>query len=266
VAGGGDDCATTAAGPEAGTATYALAPAPSAGYTLLGAPTIITRLTLNGAPGVAQIAGRLWDVAPGGASQTLVARGSYRPTGQGLEVWQLHAQGWRFAAGHTAKLELLGNDAPYGRPSNGTFTVAVNQLELRLPVRDAPDCRVVQPIAPPVVPAGEMLAPGVAALGGGAGCGGVPGAWARRSCTSRRAFAITLPHGRGVHVLRVLIRLPGGRTRSIGGRALRRRARIDLRGVPAGTIRVEIRMRVRRRPLTRRRVYHTCASSRRRAR
>jgi hypothetical protein len=259
VAGGGDDCAATPASPEAGTATYALAPAPPGGYTLLGAPTIIARLTLNGTPGIAQIAARLWDVAPGGGTQTLVARGSYRPTGQGLEVWQLHAGGWRFAAGHTAKLELLGNDAPYGRPSNGTFTIGVSRLELRLPVRETPDCRVVQPFAPPIVGAGEVLAPGVAALGDGAGCGGAPAARARGSCTSRRAFTITLPHGHGVRVLRLVIRLPHGRTRSIGVRGLRRRARIDLRGVPAGTVRVAISVRRRGRSLTLRRVYHTCA-------
>jgi hypothetical protein len=51
-------------------------------------------------------------------------------------VWQLHANGWRFAAGHVAKLELLGADPPYARPSNGTFQVGVADLDLRLPVRE----------------------------------------------------------------------------------------------------------------------------------
>jgi hypothetical protein len=165
---GGDACTTTEAGSAPGTATYSLPAAPRNGYTLLGAPTIVSRLNVSGAPGVPQLAGRLWDVAPGGASQTLVARGSYRPSGAGTEVWQLHANGWKFQAGHTAKLELLGGDTPFSRPSNGPFQVTVERLELRLPVREAPDCRTVLALAAPVVPAGQRLAPGVSARGSSA--------------------------------------------------------------------------------------------------
>ena len=71
-----------------------------------------------------------------GGSQTLVARGPYRPTGSGTEVWQLNANGWRFAPGHVPKLELLGSDPPYGRPSNEPFRVEVTRLDLRLPARE----------------------------------------------------------------------------------------------------------------------------------
>ena len=53
-------------------------------------------------------------------------------------MFQLHANGWRFAPGHTVKLELLGRDTPYGRASNGTFSVKVSSLEVRLPVRERP--------------------------------------------------------------------------------------------------------------------------------
>jgi hypothetical protein len=108
-------------------------------------------------------------VAPGGGSQTLVARGEYRPTGAaGGEVWQLHANGWRFARGHVPKLELLGSSPPSSRQSNGAFQVTVERLDLRLPVRNAPDCRAVLPTSAPALPAGQTLAPGVrraAALG-----------------------------------------------------------------------------------------------------
>jgi hypothetical protein len=86
-----------------------------------------------------------------------------RPTVDGRYVWQLNANGWHFAAGHVAKLELLGADSPYARPSNGPFTVTVSDLELRLPVRDLPDCRTIRPTANPVLPPGYRLAPGVAA-------------------------------------------------------------------------------------------------------
>ena len=54
------------------------------------------------------------------------------------QVFQLHAGGWHFAAGHVPKLELLGQDAPYVRPSNTPFTVTVTHLALRLPVREPP--------------------------------------------------------------------------------------------------------------------------------
>jgi hypothetical protein len=161
VAGGGNDCATTAAAAESGTATYPLPPARAGGYTLLGAPTISASLTISGTPGAAQIAGRLWDVAPGGQSQTLVARGLMRPTNDGTYVWQLNGNGWRFVTGHVAKLELLGEDPPYARPSNGSFSIAVGRLQLRLPTFDVPDCRTVLPVSAPLLPAGYRLAPGV---------------------------------------------------------------------------------------------------------
>lgn len=159
VAGGGNACATTGTEAQPGTATYRLPAARSGGYTLLGAPTVIADLTLTGSPDTAQLAARLWDVAPGGAFQTLVARGAYRPSGRGTEVFQLHPNGYRFRRGHVAKLELLGSDPPYGRVSNAPFRVQLERLELRLPVRERPDCRTVLPVATPVVPAGQQLAP-----------------------------------------------------------------------------------------------------------
>jgi hypothetical protein len=163
ITGGGNDCATASSAPEPGAAMYELAPAGGGGYTLLGAPTIIASLSISGTPGAAQIAGRLWDVAPGGAQQTLVARGLMRPTVDGRYVWQLNANGWRFAPRHIPKLELLGEDPPYARPSNGAFSISIRRLELRLPVLNAPDCRVVLPLAGAVVPPGYRLAPGVGA-------------------------------------------------------------------------------------------------------
>ncbi|MEA2444719.1 MAG: type transport system ATP-binding protein, partial [Thermoleophilales bacterium] len=137
VGGGGDACATTPSATQPGTATYRLPAATCAGYTLLGSPTITARLDVTGDADVQQIAGRLWDVAPDGGPQTLVARGFYRPRAGGDQTWQLAANGWRFAAGHVAKLELLGADAPYGRASNDSFRIGVERLELALPVREA---------------------------------------------------------------------------------------------------------------------------------
>lgn len=136
VAGGGDGCATTSAAPESGTAAYRL-PARKRAWTLLGAPRVTAHMVVNGTtPSTAEVAARLWDVAPGGASQHLVARGLYRPRGVARDAFELHANGWRFAPGHVAELELLGSDAPYGRASNAAFTVDVSNLRLALPVRE----------------------------------------------------------------------------------------------------------------------------------
>ena len=162
LAGGGDACTAVGAQDRPGTATYELPPAPGGGYTLLGAPTIVARLGVDGPSEAAQVAARLWDVDPTTGSQTLVARGQYRPSGRGDETWQLHANGWRFAPGHVPKLELLGSDAPFGRPSNLPFSVEVSRVRIRLPVRERPDCRAVLAPARPVLPAGQRPAPGYA--------------------------------------------------------------------------------------------------------
>jgi hypothetical protein len=170
--GGGGACATTDAAdqPAAAAATYRVGTV-AGGYTLMGAPTVIARIAKTDT-GNAQIAARLWDVDGENELQTLVARTLYRPQGAGeFEVFQLHGNGYRFAPGHTAKLELLGADAPYGRPSSGTFTITVSDLELRLPVLDAPDCREVLSHAPPFA-AGKPLAPDVVREGTPP-CGGV---------------------------------------------------------------------------------------------
>ena len=87
------------------------------------------------------LAARLWDVAPGGATQTLVARALYRPRPGKHQVFQLHPNGWHFAAGHVPKLELVGRDSPYGRPSNFDWSIAVSDLKLRLPVHEKPAAR-----------------------------------------------------------------------------------------------------------------------------
>jgi predicted acyl esterase len=134
VTGGGNACAAVSAREEPGTATYDLRPR-RRGTTVIGAPAIGARLAVGGGtPANAQIAARLWDVAPDGESQTLVARGTYRPH-DGRNRWQLHPAAWRFEKGHMPRLQLLGADAPYARPSNGSFDIEVKGLRLRLPVR-----------------------------------------------------------------------------------------------------------------------------------
>lgn len=141
----GNICSVTqAAGDNASAATYKLAAAPASGFTIAGSPTIIAEFNTVGANDM--LAGRLYDVAPGGTQQ-LIARGLYRPLAVGggytKQVWQLHPQAWKVAAGHVVKLELLTQDSTYARltPTSGPGvrnSVGVRNLELRLPTVDAP--------------------------------------------------------------------------------------------------------------------------------
>ncbi|MEX2458716.1 MAG: CocE/NonD family hydrolase [Actinomycetota bacterium] len=131
----GSVCAETPAGPVPGAARYVVKSEGAPAWTLVGAPRVWADLTVTGVPAEhAQIAARLWDVAPGGASQRLVARGTYRPS-DGPNAWWLHPAAWRFAKDHAAILELVGADAPYARPSNGAFTIEVHTLRVTLPAR-----------------------------------------------------------------------------------------------------------------------------------
>ena len=137
---GGGACATVSATDQGdGVATYRLPAATGSGYTLLGSPTVVADLKVTGK--FAYIAARLLDVDPATNTETLVARGVYRintNSPDGLQVFQLHPGAWHFATGHVPKLELLGQDSPYVRPSNGVFSISVSNLALRLPVHEVP--------------------------------------------------------------------------------------------------------------------------------
>jgi predicted acyl esterase len=155
---GGGPCRTVPAVDDPGAATYRFAAATGSGYTLMGAPTVIANVAVSGS--FAQVAARLWDVAPDG-TQALVAHSFYRPRSDNLgpQVFQLHPNGWHFVAGHAPKLELLGQSVPYGRAPGGDFAVTVRNLELRLPVLEAADGRVVRTPAPAVPPPSAIEPP-----------------------------------------------------------------------------------------------------------
>ncbi|MEK6276799.1 MAG: CocE/NonD family hydrolase [Actinomycetota bacterium] len=147
-------CVTTGGAEEANSATYGVAPAgggvytEGSGYTLIGSPTVIARVFTTDLQ--AQVVARLWDLGPDG-NQVFVTRGVLRPDlgRDGRQPFQLNPNGWFFAPGHVAKLELLGRDSPYARASNGSFGVSVSDLELRLPVRERPNGgQILDPAAP----------------------------------------------------------------------------------------------------------------------
>lgn len=137
---GGLSCTTAPAVDEGpGVATYRLPTPTGAGYTLLGSPTVTADLKVTGDH--AYIAARLVDIDPATNTKMLVARGVYRPdpkSPDGRVTFQLSANAWHFAPGHVPQLELLGRDAPFLRPSNGVFSVMVANLDLKLPVHEAP--------------------------------------------------------------------------------------------------------------------------------
>ncbi len=126
---GGNVCKEVKAETEPDTANYVTS---SPGFTLMGLPTVTATIKTTGPFG--EIASRLWDVLPSG-EQRLVSRGVYRLTeGQaGTIKFQLHGNGYQFAAGDTVKLQLLGRDAPYYRASNGTFSVEATNVTVSLP-------------------------------------------------------------------------------------------------------------------------------------
>ena len=143
-----DACKTVPAETAPGTAVYELPK--STGFTLMGLPTVVATIETQGANG--QLDSRLWDVDPDG-NQTLISRGAYRleDNQMGRITFQLHGNGWRFAAGHVPKLELLGQDAPYLRPSNGAFQVTVKDVVIELPAAEKPGSgeefgQLVQPV------------------------------------------------------------------------------------------------------------------------
>ncbi|HEY1592501.1 MAG TPA: CocE/NonD family hydrolase [Solirubrobacteraceae bacterium] len=170
-------CATVSAADQgAGVASYRLPAATGSGFTLLGSPTVIAKMSLSGSfPALAE---RLWDVDPSTNTETLVARGLYRPAASGQQVFELHPGAWHFAAGHIPKLELLSQDSPYGRASNGRFRVTVSNLSLRLPVHDLPlSTKAVGNPLPPVI----------------TGCSGLPGSTVTRGrlLTTRTRFQVS---------------------------------------------------------------------------
>ena len=127
--GGGNVCKETSSAMEPDTATYTTT---SAGFTLMGLPTVTANVSAVGPYG--QIDARLWDVLPSG-QERLISRGVYRlqENQSGPIAFQLHGNGYLFAAGDTVKLELLGLDEPYYRAGNVPFTVQLSNLSVSLP-------------------------------------------------------------------------------------------------------------------------------------
>ena len=173
---GGDACSMASDAVEPGSASYDTAPAPAGGYTVMGSPTVIAKISVANGPD-SQIAARLVDL-DGAGNKTLVARGTWRPDASGFQVFQLHPGAWKVEAGHSLRLELLGRDSidptpgflsNYARTSNDQQEVTVSKLELRIPVVENPGSLsgIVKAPRKKVLPArgGAALAPGYEVVG-----------------------------------------------------------------------------------------------------
>jgi predicted acyl esterase len=129
----GDACATVPTERAPGTAIAQRRIRDSA--TMLGLPTVRASIRTRGRGGY--LAARLWDVHEG--NQTLISRGVYRlqDAQRGRIRFQLFGNGWRLEQGHVVKLELLGRDPNFLRPSNFDFSVRISRLRVSLPTREA---------------------------------------------------------------------------------------------------------------------------------
>jgi hypothetical protein len=148
---------------------------------------------------------RVWDVAADGSEQGLVTRGTYRMAEgpvEGRARFQLQPQGYRFPAGNRIKVEVVANDAPYHQASNIPAVVQVTDIEVVLPLLEAPGGANASPDEPastdPDAPSsdeGDREPPALPATGGpgpalgliALGCAGALGRTVRRGapCQAR---------------------------------------------------------------------------------
>jgi acetyl esterase/lipase len=107
-------------------------------FTLLGEAAVHLQAAVGGID--AEIDPLLWDLAPDG-SATLVTRGAYRFVGSPGTVTidlPLQGNGWDFAVGHTIRLEVTQNDAPYLRVDNVASAIVYSSVKLTLPTPTVP--------------------------------------------------------------------------------------------------------------------------------
>jgi len=222
IAGSGA-CATASSADQVGAATYRSDPASAGGFTLMGSATIVADILSPGP--TSQLAARLLDVDPATSTETLVARGLYRPetrpTTASCQVFQLHPAGWKFEEGHVAKLELLPADQPYGRNSNGQLPITVENLRLRLPVLEAPDGSLIDPPSGKVLPDGYTLATDVV-VGIDSGCQSVTTTTITTTTldTTTTTTTTTLP-GYDLSLTRASVKAESSAGRANGGIALK---------------------------------------------
>jgi pimeloyl-ACP methyl ester carboxylesterase len=129
-----DPCVALPAGKDSAPGVVVLSKR-SPGVTLIGSTAIA--LTHPKASGSSQIVARLWDLDPKTKKQRLVDRSVTRPVANATkETLRLNGNAWRFAKGHTFRIELVAGDPPTFRPSNGSFSLRILTAQATIPTRE----------------------------------------------------------------------------------------------------------------------------------
>jgi predicted acyl esterase len=255
-----------------GTASYSQT-VTGTGFTLMGLPTVVANIEATGtANGDGQLDARLFDVLPSG-EERLISRGGYRleePQTPQI-VFQLHGNGYKFAAGDTVKLELTSNDAPYYHKANGAFAIKIKSATIVLPTLEAANGGQISPPETFPLPAPESPLSGfpssVSPVSGtspttGASTSVGKATAAKALCASRRTVRIDVPRYRNGRVTSVTVLIDGRRSRVLHGR-LPRTIVVSLEGRHAGAVSVVLRTRVlrdgRTTTHTETRRFHPCA-------
>ncbi|HYU62103.1 MAG TPA: CocE/NonD family hydrolase [Solirubrobacterales bacterium] len=129
---------TTPAGQ--GVASYLSDPIPS-DQTMIGSTRVLIGFTFAGDAnqGGLQLNARLYDVFPNGDA-VLVDRGTRRVSSAeaatGQLTYELHGNGWRFAAGHRIRIEIAQDDHPYVQFSTVPSSTTLDGVTLLVPVRE----------------------------------------------------------------------------------------------------------------------------------
>ena len=105
-----------------------------------------------------QLNARLYDVFPNGDA-VLVDRGTRRissaEAATGEIAYELHGNGWRFAAGHRIRIEVAQDDHPFVQFSSVPSSTTLSGVRLRIPVREGGSIG-----GSPVNPPGAVNPPG----------------------------------------------------------------------------------------------------------
>jgi len=110
---------------------------PGSGMTMAGLPDVRVAYSIIGTD--ATVIFKLWDVFDG--KKTLVTRGVWRltaasdPMPAGEIRTKLFGNAWRFAPGHSLKLEVSQTDVPSFRPDNLPSSITFTDARLEVPVR-----------------------------------------------------------------------------------------------------------------------------------
>ena len=108
-------------------------------FTMIGRTRVT--VTHTGSGDDIQINARLYDVFPGNQAQ-LVDRGVRRVTNADeTTIFDLNGNGWQFESGHSIRIELTQDDAPYVKRSDQSSALSIgdaqNGITMEIPIREA---------------------------------------------------------------------------------------------------------------------------------